>query len=313
MECVEWTTEDQYPTPLTSINREITNERSNIQTNTTHQSLLCSPTLTMKHHHLPDIFKRNDSASVCSVRSTNCLSDSKQRSWSLFDHPAPGDMSLLDHPAPGDMRFEDVFRVDFRRPCTPPDPPCTTESALDEVWSHCSKKKMLNFAQAVRCVTNIKRLAKRATTSYDTSEKKPSNIKENTGNARFTTHQQKSSFTTYRHPLCGDTNRILNIAPPKTSKDNDMRSLEKNDVQNSKTITHLPELPLSKVGICEKTKNKDHGWKRGCLIDDPRGCIEEAILKRRGYCPTNPYLGSKLRKNKLLKSLSCDSMLVVQR
>ena len=269
----------------------------------------------MKHHDLlPDIFKRNDSpsvfsvrndsASVCSVRSTNCLSDFKlQRSW-----------SLLDHPAPCDMRFEDVFRVEFRRPCTPFDPPCKTESALDEVWSHCSKKKMkLNFAQAARCVTNIKKLAKRATTTDDTSEKKPSNIKENTANARFTTFQQTSSFTTHRHPLCGDTNHILNTAPLKTSKDNDMRSNEQNNVQTSKTITHLPELPLLKVGICEKTKNKDGGWKRGCLIDDPRGCIEEAILKRRGYCPTNPYLGSKLRKNKLLKSLSCDSMLVVQR
>ena len=32
-------------------------------------------------------------------------------------------------------------------------------------------------------------------------------------------------------------------------------------------------------------------------IPDPRGCIEEAILKRRGFCPTNP----KLKKKKKLK------------
>ena len=98
---------------------------------------------------------------------------------------------------------------------------------------------------------------------------------------------------------------------------------EQNDIPNSETITHFPELPhLREEKGVDDTKGKDRGGKgsrenKQCgdspVIDEPRGFIEEAILKRRGYCPTNPKLGSKLRRSKLLKSRSCGSIVVTSR
>ena len=328
---------------------------------------MVSTTVTMKnHHHLPELFQRNDSPSLCSIRSTNCLPEPKQRSWSnCLPDSNQGSWSILDDLAPSynPLRFEDVFRVEFRPPCTPSDPPCDVESALEEVWSHSRrKKKIVKFAQAVCCVTNLTKLAsaERPTTTADTTKfaqaircvadlnklaasertnltadttgKKPLKIDENTSNLRRT-----ASFTTYRHPLC-DPDHILNIATSKTytasTGNNDKKSHEQNDVQNSETITDIPELPplREEKGVVD-TKGKDRGGKglreeKQCgdspvsdeprvspryVIDDPRGFIEEAILKRRGYCPTNPKLGTKLRRSRLLKTQSCPSIVLTQR
>ena len=265
----------------------------------------------MTNHHLPGLFESNESASVCSIRSKNSLPASKQPCRNILDGAA-------------NLKFEDVFRINFKSldPCAhaPPVPPCKMDSALEEIWSPNTKRKMarIRFAEAVRRVNLLVNLtsSKRTTPTADISDNKPSTMGEKTNEARREPLQHRASFTTYRHPLC-DPNNTFNISQSKKTKSKSTVHWTTLHQHNSipSTETHFPELsPLRREKGGEDSMKKDEGWKGSrewkqdgnfrCVVDDPRGCIEEAIWKRRGYCPTNPCIGSKLRRNKLVKSLS---------
>ena len=68
------------------------------------------------------------------------------------------------------------------------------------------------------------------------------------------------------------------------------------DRRNSRLVAKLPPLNWAK----ERKAKREFCY----YIDNPKGCIEEAILKRRGFCPTNP----KLKRKKKVKSERADKL-----
>ena len=73
------------------------------------------------------------------------------------------------------------------------------------------------------------------------------------------------------------------------------------DYTESKTKRNKTDEYLGKVGYLEGP------GKVGYILEDPKRCIEEAIWRRRGVCPTNPHLGNKIKSEKLMKGLKNDS------
>ena len=198
-------------------------------------------------------------------------------------------------------------------PCGPPK---EQMSDLENVWASSKTKKQLQFSDIVRHVAKLRNLTLRskinasiaAAKEKSASKKTLPNVEEHGTREGV---RRRATFTTYRPPQC---NYIIYPVPSiSTSKATSTKS-----PNVSQHFDKFPNLPLRENSIengepCSgNEKGAGRGEEKGAsrseenryIVKNPKRFIEEAILRRRGCCPTNPHLGNQLRRDKLVNTLN---------
>ena len=111
------------------------------------------------------------------------------------------------------------------------------------------------------------------------------------------------------------------IIVQRNAEQEKMPTLQRENVLNlqNNEISNLQQerIPISQSNNCPRLpplNNTESKTRRGkteeylgspgevrYILEDPKRCIEEAILRRRGVCPTNPHLGNKIKSAKQIK------------